>query len=239
MISFIIPTYNEEILLLGILRQLFENKADSKFEYEVIITDGGSNDRTVELALQYPLKIVQPEKGRDNIPIGKNRGASAAIGDIYVFVCADVIFSDLELFLSLISQKVQGKTLAMTFPVYVFPWERKLQDILFHSFYNQYFRFINLIGIGFGRGECQVIAKSLFERIGGFQEQLAAGEDFDLFKRAAFHSKIDFCTKTCIYESPRRYRKFGYLKVVKMWTKNAFSVLSKNESHSKEWEAVR
>lgn len=90
-----------------------------------------------------------------------------------------------------------------------------------------------------GRGECQVVRKNIFERVGGYNENLAAGEDFDLFKRVRKIGKILHSRDFCVYESPRRYRKFGYLNVYKMWFFNSFYVIFKNKSLADEWEQVR
>jgi glycosyltransferase involved in cell wall biosynthesis len=239
MISFIIPTYNEEVLLPGLLRQLCTDSEKQNYPYEVIVSDGGSSDKTVDIAKSFPVRDVITSKERDNIPTGKNRGAKAASGDILIFICADIRFKDFSKFLHVVTTELTGTTVAMTFPVQVFPEERKFSDVLFHGFYNRYFHLINGLGIGFGRGECQVIKRSVFEQLKGFQEQLAAGEDFDLFRRIDKLGKINFCTRAIVFESPRRYRKFGYWKVVRMWSKNAFSVMKKNQSFSKEWEPVR
>lgn len=239
MYSFIIPTLNEEALLPGLLTQLCTTRDELGISFEIIVSDGGSTDKTIALARTFPVTVLTMSEGKDTIPRGKNRGAKIASGQNLIFICADIRFADLKKFLKLVELEMSRKTIAMAFPVQVFPEERTVFDTIFHGFYNRYFHLINLIGIGFGRGECQVIKRTIFEKINGFQEHLAAGEDFDLFRRTVKYGKIKFCTKTVVYESPRRYRKFGYWKVVQMWSKNAFSVIKKNESFSKEWEQVR
>ncbi len=239
MYSFIIPTLNEETLLPGLLTQLCAGREEQGIPFEIIVSDGGSTDKTLAIARSYPVTVIALSEGKDKIPKGKNRGAKIATGQNLIFICADIRFANLKKFLKLVEREMSSGTIAMTFPVEVFPEERKLTDIFFHGFYNRYFHLLNIFGIGFGRGECQVIKRTIFEKINGFQEHLAAGEDFDLFRRTVKYGKIKFCTKTVVYESPRRYRKFGYWKVVQMWSKNAFSVIKSNESFSKEWEQVR
>ncbi len=239
MISFIIPTLNEEKLLPTLLKQLFSGEVDSS-HYEVIISDGGSTDGTLQIAETFPVRVVENSNEPENIPIGKNRGAKISSGDILVFITADIVFDNLKLFIETVHTKLKEKTVALTFPVKVIANERRLSDIVFHGFYNRYFRFINLIGIGFGRGECQVIKRDTFNELNGFREFLFAGEDFDLFLRAGKVGKIKYCNNSIIYESPRRYRKIGYLGIIKLWTRNALSVLqNKDSSFSKKWEPIR
>jgi hypothetical protein len=90
-----------------------------------------------------------------------------------------------------------------------------------------------------GRGECHIIRKNIFNEEGGYNENLSAGEDFDLFKRIRKKGDILFTPEILVYESPRRFRRLGYLKVTLLWIKNGFSVYLKNKSFSKIWEQVR
>ena len=80
-ISVIIPTLNEEAYLPVALRQLV-NRPD----VELIIVDGGSTDRTAEIARQFtPYVFVSPAHRADQM----NLGARHATGDILLFLHAD------------------------------------------------------------------------------------------------------------------------------------------------------
>ncbi len=84
MISVIIPAYNEETCIENTLHQLCQLKEEGDFE--VIVSDGFSNDRTVNLASSYA-KVIQAEKGRAK---QLNAAAKLATGDILFFVHADM-----------------------------------------------------------------------------------------------------------------------------------------------------
>jgi len=90
-----------------------------------------------------------------------------------------------------------------------------------------------------GRGECQVIRKDVFTKVGGYNEKCAAGEDFELFKRIRKMGRILFSKKVFVFESPRRFRRFGYVNVTLSWIVNSFSVIFKKRSMHSEWEQVR
>jgi len=79
-ISIIIPTRNEE----ANMPPLAANLAD--VDCEVIVVDGGSSDRTVELADFYNFKVLKTEPGRAS---QLNRGAAEAGGNILLFLHAD------------------------------------------------------------------------------------------------------------------------------------------------------
>src|SRR5690606_30838635 len=212
-----------------------------KFEIEIIVSDGGSSDKTLEIAANSAdiLKIFNKDY-KQNIAEGRNEGAAAASGEILVFINADIIFPDIINFFNYVEENFIGSDyLAMTCRVVISPQEAILSDKLFHAGYNRYFKFLNKIGVGMGRGECQIIHSDVFKKLGGYNTALAAGEDFDLFRRVRKSGKILFSDEVCIYESPRRYRKFGYSGVTWLWIKNGLSVLFKNKSISKEWEQVR
>lgn len=238
--SIIIPTLNEEKLLPKLLKQ-FNNELRNKYNIEIIISDGGSSDNTIPIALENNTKIIAHTKSKkQNIAVGRNDGASIAEGEILIFLNGDIFIKEIDTFFNYINNKfIKSEFLAMTCKVKIFPEEEIFFDKIFHWFYNYYFYFLNIIGIGMGRGECQIIRKEIFNSVNGFNPELAAGEDFDLFRRIRKKGKILFANNLIVYESPRRYRKLGYINVVFSWTQNAFSVFFNNRSISKEWEEVR
>lgn len=239
--SVIIPTLNEEKLLPNLLKQLADLNIKKKYDYEIIVSDGGSIDHTIDIALEYAdIVKVHVESCRQNIAAGRNYGASFANGDVLIFINGDIIIPRLDNFFNFLNTKfLNSNYLAMTCKVKVFPEEEILSDKLFHFFYNSYFRLLNNVGIGMGRGECQVIRKNIFQHVSGYNEKLAAGEDFDIFRNIRKQGKVLYTMDVCVYESPRRFRKLGYKAVTLSWLRNGFSVFLKNKSISKEWEQVR
>ncbi len=239
--SIIIPTLNEEKLLPNLLKQLTKPSLKEKYDYEIIISDGCSKDKTVELAQAFSDTIqVHINRDKQNIALGRNEGFRFSKGDILVFMNGDILLQDEDKFFDYIEKNfVDSVYAALTCKVKVFKDEEKISDIIFHSIYNTYFCLLNLIGVGMGRGECQVIKRNFFEMVNGNNTSLSAGEDFDLFKRIRKHGKILFANDLCVYESPRRYRKLGYSGVTWSWIKNSISIIFKNKSLSKEWEQVR
>jgi glycosyltransferase involved in cell wall biosynthesis len=239
--SIIIPTLNEEKLLPNLLKLLSNKELKGKYDYEIIISDGGSKDSTIEIASKFAdIVKIHSKPGKQNIAIGRNWGAHFANGDILIFINADVLISDLSYFFNFLNANFsKSEHLAMACKVKVFPEEEILWDKLFHSVYNLYFRLLNNMGVGMGRGECQIIRRDIFTKVCGYCEHLAAGEDFDLFMKIRRLGKILYATDICVYESPRRFRKFGYRGVTFSWIRNSLSVLMFNKSLSKEWEQVR
>ena len=239
--SIIIPTLNEEKLLPQLLEQLTVEIPLSKSEYEIIISDGGSKDETEQIAKRFGCSFINHQSPvKENISAGRNKGGLRAQGEWLIFLNADVRLANVQNFFKFLEDKVYSSSLlAIGGHVKVFPEEEIFSDRLFHGFYYYYFHLLNFLGMGTGRGECQIIKKNVFLQLNGYDENLAAGEDFDLFKRIKKIGKILLTDDILVYESPRRFRRFGYLNVSFMWLKNSVSIVLMKKSISREWEEVR
>jgi rSAM/selenodomain-associated transferase 2 len=82
--SIIIPSLNESARIGQTLDNVFSS-IDTN-DIEVLLSDGGSTDATLDIARQYPLKAVSGTPGR---AIQMNRAAQRASGDWLVFLHAD------------------------------------------------------------------------------------------------------------------------------------------------------
>jgi glycosyltransferase involved in cell wall biosynthesis len=239
LVSIIVPVLNEESLVEQTL-SVFD-AVRNIFPIEIIVSDGGSHDRTRAIAEKYADRVIcHTEHRKQTIAEGRNRGAERARGDILVFINGDTLPADSSAFMRTIMQWSSHSTeAALACPVHIAPHERRLADTLFHSFYNGYVRFLNMVGFGMGRGECQVVRRSVFATVGGYNHCLVAGEDFDLFRRVRRHGRIGWHSAMTVYESPRRFRKYGYGYVLWTWTVNALSVMIAGKAISHHWEEVR
>ncbi len=88
MISVIIPTYNEEKALPATLEHLLRQAG----EYEVIVVDGGSSDRTCQIVRAEPrVRLLTASKGR---AAQMNTGACIALGEWLLFLHADTLLPE-------------------------------------------------------------------------------------------------------------------------------------------------
>lgn len=241
-ISIVIPALNEE-KLIGRILGAFPRELRQRIGAEVIVSDGGSTDRTTVIAKESAdILVIHRERRRQTIAEGRNAGATVAAGELLAFINADTLPQDPEAFLLELDRIVRSgdrRIPAWACPVHIAPDERRLSDRLFHGFFNRYVRLLNLIGLGMGRGECQVVWTSRFRTVGGYQDHMAAGEDFDLYRRLAEGGRIGHAEELRVYESPRRFRRFGYARVLFEWTLNGLAVMVLGRSISKEWEEIR
>ena len=240
MISVIIPTLNEESTIEQLLSQ-FPEELIRKYEIELILSDGGSTDRTVEMAKKKVHIVLDEMRDRkQTIGEGRNRGARHSSGEVLFFFNADVRVNDMEQFFKAMLEAIRSTdVVAATCAVLVYPEEQTLLDRIYHRIHNLHVRLFNALRFGTGRGECQVIKRSAFVGVGGYDERLAAGEDFDLYRRLAKRGKIKYVGDLAAFESPRRYRRSGYFQVTLLWFLNAVSIIIFHRSYSREWKPAR
>jgi glycosyltransferase involved in cell wall biosynthesis len=89
MISFIIPAYNEELLLGRTLSAIDAAARVLGEPFEIVVVDDASTDRTSAIACELGARIVPVEHRQ--IAATRNAGAKAANGEMFIFVDADTI----------------------------------------------------------------------------------------------------------------------------------------------------
>ncbi|MFW5718389.1 MAG: glycosyltransferase [Spirochaetota bacterium] len=204
-VSVIVPTYNEEEYLPKILDCLKSQTMDPD-EYEIIVADADSDDRTPEIAREYGAKVVpggMPAEGR-------NAGAEVAVGDYFFFFDADVKFS--RDFLENAYNEMQERFVDVA-TCEVRPLSNVPLDRMMHDFANLYVR-LNQYTNPMAPGYCILITSRLYHRVGGFNTDITLAEDFDLIRRAAKLRPFRVLDSVHITVSVRRYRKEGRLAFI-------------------------
>ena len=134
MISIIIPTLNEEKIIEKTLKSLKELKGD----YEIIVSDGKSTDRTVSISKMYADKVVVYEgEARQTIAMGRNLGASVASGEYLLFLDADIAIPNPSFFFSkLLKEFNDKKFVGATVFLKVYKEMATIGDNIFYSMLN-------------------------------------------------------------------------------------------------------
>ncbi len=201
MISVIVPVLNEETSIENTLKHL----EDINWDFETLIVDGGSVDRTVDIAKKYG-QVVMSKKGR---AIQMNTGAAWAKGDILFFLHGDCLpeknaFLEVERIMS--NSDVVGGALRYAVEDQSFLYRN-------HVFWSNLRA--RLTGIYLGDHGI-FVKRNIFDKIGGFPI-IPIMEDVSLCKKLKGEGKLVQANARMI-SSSRRFKQKGYLKtVLKMW----------------------
>jgi len=226
-ISIIIPAKNEEDYVEGCLKS-FKNQTFK--DYELIIVDGFSNDKTELISKKYGKVVHQDGIGISN---ARNCGAKVAKGKILVFSDADVRVE--KNFLSKVWKEFSKSKIGGAVPK-IKVYDSKRYSIKFgYNIYKTIIDIANKIGKGSTIGGCFIFRKDIFEKVGGFNENLITVEDTDLARRVSKISKfkkINVVAKI----SARRANNQNPLKYV-LKSITAYMIYSLNKrSYPPYWE---
>ncbi len=238
-ISIIIPTLREG----PFLERTLKNFDTLNLPHELIITDGGSTDETLDVARKYTDKIVVWDQSRrQTFGEAKNAGAALASGEFLVCIDADVIIPEPNIFFEkiLTAFYTNPMLVAATVPLQPYLENKSIVDRVFSAPLNWFYIISNnIFHSGNSSGEFQMVRRKAFQKIGGFGEHLAAGEDNELFRRLATIGRTMSYSKLCVRHSLRRPHKLGWLTTYYIWIKNGLSVAFRNKAAYKEWSVVR
>ncbi|MEL7128308.1 MAG: TIGR04283 family arsenosugar biosynthesis glycosyltransferase [Pseudomonadota bacterium] len=225
-LSIIIPTLNEEQALPATLQSVADLVPQP---LEVILVDGGSSDRTIELARNAGLKIVHGQ------PTGRasqmNAGAAIASGDHLCFLHADTSLP--KDFVSLVQQTLENNRIALAGFVSIMRGPEKLRWFTTaHNFVKTWYAPLLFRPISFFKG-CRLLF--------GDQVLTCRSSDFNAIKGFDPHQTVmeeaDFCLRMSrsgrgvvrqinrkVWSSDRRVAEWGallanctYLYIGAMW----------------------
>ncbi len=195
-ISIIIPTLNEEKSISQCLETVVNIPG-----IEIIVSDGGSVDRTVEIAGQHrDVKVVSSLTGRS---IQMNNGATCARGEILLFLHADCILSRealLKIRHIFNSSKFVGGAFMIRLLSDKFPYRWLEMGINFRS---------KVFKLPYG-DQGLFVKRSIFEKLGGFRE-MPICEDLDFICRLKKFGRITILNDR-IFSSVRMWENYGILR---------------------------
>jgi rSAM/selenodomain-associated transferase 2 len=202
LLSVIIPALDEQDQIEATLRC-----ARRGAKVEVIVVDGGSRDRTVELAAPLADQVVTSPRGRSR---QMNAGARAASGDVLLFLHADTLLP--EGFASAIERALDDSAVVGgRFDVLLSPSSALLS--LVAALMNARSR-LSRIATG---DQAIFVRATAFARLGGFAD-IPLMEDIDFSRRLKRGGRIA-CLRERVTTSSRRWLADGPIRtILRMWT---------------------
>jgi glycosyltransferase involved in cell wall biosynthesis len=229
-ISIIIPTLNEEKFLPKLLESL---SYQTDQDFEVIIVDGRSKDKTVDVARSFVGKVprlsvvVSDKRG---VSYQKNLGATKAAGEWILFIDADAIVYPYAI--DRVRTYISSQNTEFFTPWFS-PDASNSSDVS-----------VSLLAIGVYEGGLMMkkplaavfvgVKKERFFQVGTFDETRTFGEDHDLTQKLEKIGVPLFILRETLYiQSFRRYREKGRMKFLQAYAKGLFSVLFTSQTPKK------
>ncbi len=211
MISVIVPTYNEEASITACLESLCDQTLP-RDEYEIIVVDGNSRDRTREFAGVYADEVlIQTSK---KVGGARNDGIMHAQGDIVATTDADCIIP--PRWLEIIKNDFRYRNIAQLYGT-VYPIEEGIKHRLSLMGANIFSR----VGyythtLYYTLGCNTAFDKKAFIKAGMYRS-IDAGDDLEIARRIRKIGRVMFDSRMQVGFSMRRYQQFGTMKSLYEW----------------------
>lgn len=206
--SIIIPTLNEEHFVPNLLQDLEKQKEKN---FEIIVVDSSSHDKTKEVALQFrnlPLRFF--ENDRKNVSIQRNFGARHAHGLYLVFLDADTRIN--TVFTRKLEKSIVKKKGLFFIPKFQTD-DLETESEVVVDIINFFFEISQNFNRPFALGAGLIFERNYFMTINGFDEKLSFGEDYDIAIRSYnWGVRTKFLRDVFITYSLRRIRREGKLR---------------------------
>lgn len=190
-VSVIIPNYNYAKYIArtidSVLAQTYKN-------LEIIVIDDGSKDNSLEILEGYgeQLKIIRQQN--QGVSMARNNGAASASGEYVAFLDADDIWLPAKLEKQMKrffdDAEVGFVNCAMTL---IDPNDQPCGEMNegIEGYVAKEFLYFEK-GVVVGAGSTGVVARKVFEELGGFDKRLSTAADWDFCYRLATKYKIAF-----------------------------------------------
>jgi glycosyltransferase involved in cell wall biosynthesis len=224
-LTIVIPTYNEEENIGNCLRAL-NNQTTERERYEILVVDGGSKDKTLQLAKKHGANRVMMQNGK-GIAGAKNTAVEAARGKILASMDADSIAPHdwVETLLDKFSnENVVGLAGVSSSIEQDFVSRLGLDSLAVFA------KFCARVGRPLLAGQGSAVRLDVLKKIGGFIPEYNIVHDVEVGWRARKYGKIAFDPSWRVYTSSRRIKKMGFVKYFKLMATTAFTYWTKKKT---------
>ncbi len=224
-ISVIIPARNEEASLPAAIAAI---QAQDYPDFEVIVVDNGSTDKTFETAVSFPGVVVMSE-ARPGTMWACERGRKGASGDIIVRMDADCL-PEKDWLARGARHFANQNVVVVSGPYDYYDHQGPFRSVAlfiqrnFFSLIHSIFQKFKLGGITMG-GNTFIRASSLAEA-GGFNTAITFyGDDTDIPKRLSRFGRCVYDRNLIMKSSARRFKKTGIIRLQVRYTYHFFRTI--------------
>jgi glycosyltransferase involved in cell wall biosynthesis len=218
LVSVCITTKNEEPFLESCLRSVLNQTYDN---IEIIVADSNSNDRTIDIAKKYANNVVIKETSMTQ---GRNLAAKYARGNILCFLDADIILQKdwLDILVPYLYDEENVAAYGNMYPI-----EKNLKSHVLYACNNIVNRALQIAKkpCYSKAGTAVIVRRDVFEKVGGFSEDITAAEDHDFSLKLSKYGKLKYDGHAKSHVSMRRLERSGYANVVFHWIRSSLTIL--------------
>jgi glycosyltransferase involved in cell wall biosynthesis len=224
LISFVVPAYNEEILIGSCLDAIAGEIARSRCSAEIIVVNNNSSDRTREIALSIPGVAVVDEPQRGLVS-ARRAGCLAAKGRLIANIDADTMVPEGWLDTVIAGFAASPKLVALSGPFVHYDMSRMAQTVV-AIFYRIAFGTYLLVRFVFHAGSMMqggnfVVLKSALDAADAFNPDFSFfGEDTELARRLSKVGAVKFSFALRAFSSGRRLAGEGLFRVAVQYSLN-------------------
>ncbi len=220
--SIIIPAYNEEERIATVIQAALAQVYD---DFEVIVVDNASTDRTAEIARTFPVTVVfEPKKGTS---AARECGRQHASGDVIANVDADCIPSP-DWLAKGVRYLRNPAIVAVSGPYDYYDAGFFLRLFLWSGFFLRWLvnGFVQLRWINYGGGLVggnTIIRSDVLKKAGGYDTDVVFyGDEASIAKRIMPYGKALFAMPLYMGTSARRFKREGVLRLSYQYMTNMF-----------------
>jgi glycosyltransferase involved in cell wall biosynthesis len=202
-VSVVIPAFNEEKLIGRCLKSL-EKQTMKRGDYEIIVVDNNSTDKTAQIAKKYADKVVKEK--RKGILFARQKGCDEAQAEIILRTDADGYVPKDWIKKGYNYLTKNKKTVAVS--GFYFPDNK---DMILTEISKMVIEYKDLIWktidkAGWLTGSCSGFKKTAFKKIKGFDLKAdpVIEDQQGIAHRLRKIGKVDFCKNWWVWYSPRR-----------------------------------
>lgn len=218
-VSVVVPTFHEEAGIEGFLRQ-FDDQTLPRSEFEVIVVDGGSADRTREIAARHADRVIL----QTGVGVGgaRNDGVAVARGGFVATTDADCRLPR-DWLERIVHRFEDPGVVAVVGPDGPLEGGWKARSLFF--LIRGLIRVAAMAGVYTTGGGNSAFRRDAFLAIGGYRP-LPHSDDVDLGLRIRARGRIVYDPALFVRFSVRRLERHGYARTLLTWLRGDVKLLA-------------
>jgi glycosyltransferase involved in cell wall biosynthesis len=222
-LTIVIPAKNESRLLPNLLESIWRQDYPHMCSVKVYVADAGSTDGTPEVVMSFADRLDVEVIPGGFPSTGRNAGARRATTPYVLFIDADMELKDPTLIRRAMSLMERRKLHCVTTNIWCS--DGRVRDHVLYVL-NDIAQYGSFMVKPFSTGMFMLFDKAVFDRLGGFHENVLFAEDYLLTKKVS-NRRFGIVTGR-IHTTNRRFQNMGALKIVSMFLKTMFNTFNDN-----------